>query len=457
MVLLAGSLGLQLSFDRVIGSDGFFHIRQAERAPFGDMPWMPHSLFADGWVDHQLLFHTLLRPFTWFGDDILGAKVGAAVFAAAAVEAVRRFLRARSVPVPLLWAVLTAGISWEFLLRIQMPRTQALSLVLMLAGMWALIERRPRALFGIAFLYAWTYQVALLLLPIAFLHALVDRRTPGAFRAPLVVAVGLAAGFTIHPQSPDTWVFLYEHVVLKVLNAQELPVGGEWTTGGDLHGATFVALALAGVHLLAVKERSRDAVFLWWTAAVSFVGCLIAVKFVEYSVPLAVIAWATAVRDDPDRKRPTWAPTWVVAVFCAALFLYSGHRVHTAVLETEPPPDRLAAAMAALDAHATPGDIVYHFSWSDFPELVFHGPEYRYIVGLDPHFLALEDPELWDLYSKIERGWGTNPSKPIAERFGARWAVLVLPHEGAEELLGNDPGLRELYRDPHAVVYAVAP
>jgi hypothetical protein len=144
---------------------------------------------------------------------------------------------------------------------------------------------------------------------------------------------------------------------------------------------------------------------------------------------------------------------WALAL--AAGLLFSAITMRSAVLATEPPPNRLAPALAALSLQAEPGDIVYHFSWNDFPELVFHGPRFRYIAGLDPHFLALYDPELWDLYSKIERGWGRNPSEPIANRFGARWAILVLPQEGAEEMLGGDPGLRVIHQDPHAIVYRV--
>ena len=102
------------------------------------------------------------------------------------------------------------------------------------------------------------------------------------------------------------------------------------------------------------------------------------------------------------------------------------------------------------------GETLFHFSWNDFPELVFHGPNYRYICGLDPHFLALQDASLWRLYQQISEGWGENPSKPIAQRFGARWALLVLPYEGAEELLGRDQGLHEEYRDENAILYRVS-
>ena len=111
--------------------------------------------------------------------------------------------------------------------------------------------------------------------------------------------------------------------------------------------------------------------------------------------------------------------------------------------------------MAWLSAHAEEGEIIYHFDWGDLPELVFHAPQLRYIVGLDPHFLALARPDLWDLYEKIGHGWGKNPSKPIRERFGARWAVLVLPWAGARESLSQDPQLVVRFADKGAVVYEV--
>jgi hypothetical protein len=422
------------------------------------MPWMPHSIFADGWVDHQLLFHTLMHPFTRVFDGVTAAKVSAAFFAAVAFDALRRLLRSMEIPWAGAVALIPAALSWQFLLRMEMPRTQSLSLALLLAGVGALVHRRPKLLFAWAFVYAWTYQVALLILPIAVLHALVFRRDTGVWKGPAAALGGLVAGFTLHPHFPRTWEFLHQHVVLKVLNRQELPVGSEWTTTGTAEEVFLVVLVAVGMHVVPSVRNpgaaSRRARFFVGLAVGGLIGTLISVKFVEYGAPLAVLGAVAVARDEASRRSVSPALLW--AVLAVGLSLSAWH-VRSAVLETEPDPDRLAPAMTALDAHAAPGDVVYHFGWSDFPELVFHGPEYRFIVGLDPHFLALHDPALWELYAKIERGWGTNPSKPIRERFGASWAVLVLPHEGAEELLSKDSGLQELHRDEHAVVYAVAP
>lgn len=454
-MILGALLAAQGSHDRIVGSDGFFHVAAA--ASLGSMPWMPLTVFGDGWVDHQLLFHALLAPLAWTLPPVLAAKAGAALLGALGLGALHLVLRRRDAPAPLLFALLPIAISWQFLVRLEMPRAQGLSLALMLACCLALLEGRHRLLFVLAWLYAWTYQVALLVLPIAVLHSgLLFLRRPGApeptWRAPVAALLGLAAGFVIHPHSPGTLRFLWQHVVLKVLNRDDLPVGTEWqpASPSDLFtigGGTLLVLGVAAV--LARRRLSHDVLFALLLAAGATVGALVAGKFLEYATPLSCLALGLALRDRPVRLQPLAAGT-------ALLALGSTAWATSAIERSEPPPDRLAPALDHLRAHAAPGERIYHFSWNDFPELVLHGPEYQYIVGLDPHFLQLAHPDLWTLYDRIGRGWGTNPSKPIAERFGATWAILVLPYPGEPEaLLDADPGLRRAWSDEHAVVYEV--
>ena len=146
-----------------------------------------------------------------------------------------------------------------------------------------------------------------------------------------------------------------------------------------------------------------------------------------------------------------------LALLVAAGLGWSSWKAAEGVMASEPPPDRLAPVTAWLRAADPAHPVVFHFSWNDWPELTFWGPENRYIVGLDPHFLYLADPDLWTLYDRIGAGWGNNPSKPIRDRFHARWALLVLPYPGAAALLDADPGLRLAYEDQHARLYEVMP
>ncbi len=471
-VLLAVSCAFQFSVPCIIGSDGFFHIRMAERVFTNQMPWMPMSVFGDGWIDHQLLFHLALAPFAWLLPGVTAAKLGAAVLAALAGWACYRFVRRRGGPLPLLFALLPFALSWTFWARMEMPRAQSLSLVLLVASLGAMLAGRHWLVFGLAWLYAWTYHVSVILLPIALLHlalaAGVSRKLPDArsWRVPLLAAAGLACGFVLHPHSPRTLSFLYQHVVVKVLNRRELPVGPEWVEGGVVTllkagWGGLAALALAMVAVAAARRRSVDTLFVTAVACCASLGAVTAVKFVEYAVPLSCLALALAVRDLMASRgvaldrRPAVRAALVVAVVAGVL--WSGLGLRWRSLEQFPDPARVEPAMAWISQHVPHGETVYHFSWSHFSELVFYGPEYRYIVGLDPHFLALQDPELWTLYERIGEGWGSNPSKPIRERFGAGWAVLVLPYPGAREVLGNDPGMTVVFEDDGAVVYRVEP
>jgi len=445
-------VAVQASFDRVVGSDGFFHVRQAERVLTGGMPWMPDSVFTAGWVDHQLGLHLLMWPLATVLPGITAVKAAGALFAAAGLIGWYAAARRLRLPAPLALALLPAT-SWLVLLRLEMPRAQGVSLLLLGAALVAIVERRPRWLAAVAFAYAWTYQVALVLLPIAALHAVVlaARRTPD-WRLPLAAAGGLLAGFAIHPHSPGTFRFLWQHVVLKVLNDTGLPVGLEWSDGSVesvlLRGAVgVVALGLA----LLRGRRSAES----WTLQLLATGALLAgiagTKFLEYGVPLSVLALGVALRDSGWRVRNRS----LLAVPLSLALLASSYQVRDAVLTTEPPPTARRDAMAFVRGVAEPGEPVFHFHWNDFPELVFWGPEFTYVVGLDPHFLALHNPPKWRLFDALGGAFGDRRSVAIAQAFGARWAVVSLPHPGAREALATDPGLRLVYEDRWALVYAV--
>lgn len=475
-LMLAGSFALQFSFSELDGVDGFFHILAADRLADGirgEMPWLPLTVFGDGWVDHQLLFHAALAPFAWLLPDAVAAKAGAATLAGFAAFALYRFLRRLQVPWALAWATLPFALSWTFWARMEMPRTQSMSLILLMWTMASLLRGKHGQVLAASWLYAWTYHVSVIVLPIAVLHALIAAGLPGSpvprralWRGPVAAAAGLAAGFLIHPHTPRTLWFVYQHTVVKVLNRDALQVGPEWLAGGHEKLLTTagwsVAALIAAVVLSAGARRWRVApVFVCTVAICATAGALFANKFVEYSVPLSFVALGVALgarRGPVGPLLPGWRRPFfraLAAVAILALLGWSGSRVHRAMKDHFHAPDRARGAMTWVTANVPAGETIFHFDWTQFPELAFHGRDHGYIVGLDPHFLAWKDRELWDLYQRISEGWGSNPSKPIRERFGCEYAVLLLPYPGAEELLEEDPGMEEVYADEGGIVYRV--
>jgi hypothetical protein len=473
-VVVAASLLLQSSFPHVIGSDGFFHLRMAHD-PLGEMPWMPRSIFAQDWVDHQLLFHLLMAPFAWAIEGIVAAKVSAAVFAALAVASCFLFLRTARVPGAAVFALLPGAVSWVFLLRMEMPRTQSLSLLFLVLGLSALRKGSLPLLFALAWAFMASYQVALILLPVALLHTLVcDRGGRGiTLRPSAAVAGGLLAGLSFHPHSPGTFGFLWQHVVQKVGNREGLPVGGEWRDGilsllgpavpeGEylrILSFSLGPLLLLGGALIALRlareRRSPETILLVILASGACLGLLAGSKAVEYAAPFSALAAGLSLRD----LSPAWLRSRRIrrrlGLALASVLLFQGSWLRASVHATEQSPDRFAAAADFLRSEAWPGEVVYHFSWGDFPELVWHAPEFRYIVGLDPHFLQLRSPELWTRYEELAVCSYANPSRPIRELFEARWALVSLPWRGAEDCMEQDPKMELVFRSEGALVYRV--
>lgn len=112
----------------------------------------------------------------------------------------------------------------------------SLSLILMVAAIYLLFERKYRWLLPPAFLYVWTYSLWVMLAVAAVIWTVVLlwSERPGNWRLverrPVVyVAVGVILGFVINPYFPHNVRLFYEHIAMKVtLSGFSTNVGGEW-------------------------------------------------------------------------------------------------------------------------------------------------------------------------------------------------------------------------------------
>ena len=101
------------------------------------------------------------------------------------------------------------------------------------------------------------------------------------------------------------------------------------------------------------------------------------------------------------------------------------------------------------------GERVFQTDWDDFPRLFYYNTHNTYLVGLDPTYMQLYDPESYDLWVLITRGEVRQPSQFIANKFQSRYVHSDLKHGKFLSYAEQDPGLREVYRDDQAVVYEV--
>lgn len=479
--------------------DAFFHARFAQLLPelgfTRHFRWTQFSLWRDSFADKDFLYHLFLVPFCRdAGEPLPGAKIGTLVLALSAVALLYVVLARLKAPWPLAWAALLALGNGAFLHRLLMVRSHVLSISLFLAGLLFVLERRPRALFVVGVLYSLSYSFPVVLLvtvlPVALLDLLSGkgRRALGALAA---AAAGVATGLVVHPYFPENVRTLW--TVVKVAGLASAPGGSPLVLGDEFErghvlvwlfqtvGASLPLVSLLVVSLVAWL-RKGDAPDAEARAAVAVAGTWLAAFFlaqrsIEYYCPAAIVAAALLLR---SLRRPTegaappapsprrrWLPAAGmagVALLAALLQPLSELQERNFQLRASPFPTEDAwrrnryfdGAGRWMRANLAPRTTVFHLSWDDFPELFYVAPEMNYIVGLDPTFLWVVDPERSALMEETSRG--KRPVEPARLRTAFGSDVLVVRRTRAAlhaELRGGK--LPVLYADPTAVIYSLSP
>lgn len=463
-------LTIQLGSRHLACIDVFFHMKLAllmrERGFIRDFPWMQFTVFRDHWVDQHFLFHLLLIPFTFFDNLVFGAKLAAATFAASALTAFTFFLRRRA-PYPLFWLLFLVASSSGFLYRMNMVRGQSLAIVFFLVFLGALLEKRPRTAFVVGFLFVWTYQLFLLLAPMALVvvFASVRDECRPALRAPVFGLLGVVAGMVLNPFFPYNLTFLYQHAVVKVMNRARLGVGGEWGpfeswTVVSENALVFVALGVLGLFLLLRPGRvSRTTLALAGIASIFFFMLMHSRRFIEYWPPFALLFVASGLADlvpwDRIRRANGFRPGLAAAVALFSVLAVRNHRQAVEDLNSNLPPDRYRAGAEWLAAHSSPGEVVFTTDWDDFAELFFYNHQNTYLVGLDPTFMLVYNSALFYEWDQIANGALGDAAPTIRRDFNARYVFTDYAHVDFIELANRDPKFSPVFRDQECAIYEI--
>ena len=485
-LFIAGLAFVQFGTPDMPDNDGFYHIKLAALMRVqGFKPefiWLPLSILnAREFYDHHFLFHVALIPFTLFSDLRLGAKVAAVVMAALAFLAIAWLFHRQRIPYAGLWALGLLGISDAFLYRMSITRAQSLSLAILAIAMLWLIERRYQRLAVLAFFYVWTYNAFPLMLALAVIYVVAIWLTEQRFeyQPVLYVGLGLLLGVLINPYFPQNVVFTYHHMLPKLTDATSVSVGNEWypyNTKQILENSTPALVAFAaGVLALGLTPRRMDSrtAFALLTALLFGLMLFQARRFVEYFPPFTLIfatfAWAPLLPSGDGAPQSTgepatapsalvtlmrFLPLGLLLVAVMAGIVVSAPRAREAVASSKPY-GLYAGASEWLAANTPAGSRVFQTDWDDFPRLFFYNTHNTYLVGLDPTYLQLYNPALYDEWVDITQGRMDEPSGEILHTFGARYVHTDLLHEGFLRVAAQDPGLKEVYRDGQAVVFEV--
>jgi hypothetical protein len=323
------------------------------------------------------------------------------------------------------------------------------------------------------------YDAFPLLIALAVMHflavALVEHRIE--FRPLLYTAVGILLGMIVNPYFPNNLIFSYHHMLPKLADATSVRVGNEWypyNTKQLLDNSLPALIAFAsGILALGLTGRKMDA----RTTLGLFVSLLFGMmlfqarRFVEYFPPFALIfaafAWAPVQGSDSDpapessTPRPQWMPLLqrylpVTLLFLAVVLgMVRSIPQARAAVDSSKPYGLYMNASLWLAKNTPAGARVFQTDWDDFPRLFYYNTHNTYLIGLDPTYLQIYNPDLYDLWVKITRGQVNHPSQIIATTFGSHYIHTDLQHGDFLQTAAEDPGLKEVYRDDQAVIFEV--
>jgi len=452
--------------------DGYYHIKWARliwenwRAKhfLPAFTWLPlTTLNAHDYVDHHLLFHVLLIPFTWFRDLQTGAKVAAVLFATLAVFSCYWLVVRYEIRYRLIWLIALLACSAPFLYRLNMTKAPPFAIIFLVFGTHFLFKRKFWPLLPLAFVFALTYDMFVLLIVAVAIWTIVIGWTEERFEwRPLTwVLLGSALGLVINPYFPHNLYLFYEHARVKITAGDfATKVGNEWypydTREFVINCYVALAAMLIGYLTFDTGDRKRAERPLYFLILSTLLMLMTArwKRFAEYFPPFAILFAAFALEQfwrgrtvfthlpqdvledlQPylDRQQPTAAAkeerqkeAWRIvklSLVGLALFLAllaNAYRTARDIAESEPR-DYYANGAAWMRANIPAGQMVFNTDWDDFPRLFFYDPTHVYVSGLDPTYLLDKNPQLSELYIKITTGDEEDPGPLIRDRFGARW------------------------------------
>lgn len=469
----------QFSSPNLVDRDGHYHIKYACLMRTEGLllreRWLTFTILNDQLLDHHFLYHVLLIPFT-FGDLRLGGKLAAVFFSTLMVMAFYAVLSKRDIPSRGFWILLLFSCSYPFLYRMSMTRVQAVSLIVLLLLFLMLVKERPAWVFILTAIYVWLHLSASVFgVCLAFLYLIT---TVIAGEKPAVKLLGFAfagwvAGYILNPSFPANVHFAWSSMTHKLALNDSVRVGNEWygyDTSFLLPSASLTFLSLlCGVIMTTVTDKKvrPDTLFALLVSSLFLAATMRSRRFVEYWPPFTILFCALATRDfvvsgagSLLTSRLRWSRNLLVSfiiigtVFCCARTF---RELLEDIVNRSPHTERYSAGAHWLATHAREGETVFNTRWDDFPEFFFHNSHNAFIVGLDPGYMAMKDPKLYQLWRRVAAGNVPQPAKIIRSRFHCRFVFTNNDQDDFINTLSQEKGVRRVYRDDSCSVFDISP
>jgi hypothetical protein len=500
--------------------DGYYHIKWSSLLweNFSQGKWLPTFewlpltvLNPQHYNDHHFLFHLLQIPFLWFLEPVKAAKVAAVVFSTLAIFSVYWLIHHYKIKYPLIWLAAIFTCANMFYYRMSMAKAPPLTIIITVAGIYLLFERKYQWLLPLMFAFVWTYSLFPLLFIAAAIWAVIIGWNEKKLEwAPVAYTFGgMVLGNIVNPYFPNNLLLFWEHFITKFKVGSDfaVSVGGEWYPYSGMELLTHLPVAMIAMlmgYILFMPKNGKlpeKATFFLMFVSVLLAAQFRSKRFAEYFPPFAVLfaafSWQAFLvpnrlelpedfkreiepylDTDKGTERDEWrraaktAGVWVLGI--VLIFYFYVNTVGLGwlgidqpglmnTLKDNEPNDKYRRSMAwatGVDANGKEnmpaGKRIFNCNWDDFPKLFFFNTKHTYVYGLDPNYLYSQHPDLYKLLLDITAGKTKDAGPIIRERFGADY--IFADAKENEEMIANalESGWVEMiYEDDEARILKI--
>jgi hypothetical protein len=493
--------------------DGYYHIRWSSLLweNFSQGKWLPTFewlpltvLNPQDYADHHFLFHLLQIPFLWFFEPVMAAKVAAVVFATLAIFSVYWLIYRYGIGYQLIWLLAILTCANMFFYRMNMAKAPPLTIIITIAGIYLLFERKYVWLAPLMFAFVWTYSLFPLLWIAALIWTVIILWNERRFEwRPLAYTTGgLILGNLINPYFPHNLMLFLEHFLekFKVGSDFVVSVGGEWYPYNGMELLTNFPVALAAMligYILFMPKNGKlpeKATFFLMFVTILLAAQFRSKRFAEYFPPFAILfvafswqAFTVNSRDElPDDVRRELEPfldvtkpsateawwvalkralVWTLGIVLFAAFLFNMVGFHylgidqnglVSDIRGNEENTRYQRAMEWAVANIPAGERIFNCNWDDFPKLFFYDQKHSYVYGLDPNYLYSQNPDLYKDLMDITGGKVDDPAPIIRDKFGANYIFADAKENDDMIIKALDSGwVDKVYEDDEARILKI--
>jgi hypothetical protein len=493
--------------------DGYYHIRWSsllwENFSHGKwlptFEWLPLTVLnPQDYADHHFLFHLLQIPFLWFFEPVMAAKVAAVVFATLAIFSVYWLIYRYGIGYQLIWLLAILTCANMFYYRMNMAKAPPLTIVITIAGIYLLFQRKYVWLAPLMFAFVWTYS----LFPLLWIAALIwtaiiawnERRFE--WRPLAYTTGGLILGNVINPYFPHNLMLFAEHFLekFKVGSDFVVAVGGEWYPYNGMELLTNFPVALGAMligYILFMPKNGKlpeKATFFLMFVTILLAAQFRSKRFAEYFPPFAVLfvafSWQAFTLNSkselpedvkrelepfldvtkPSATEAWWgalkqALVWTLGIVLFAAFLFNMVGFHyfgidqnglVSDIRGNEENTRYQRATEWANANIPAGERIFNCNWDDFPKLFFYDQKHSYAYGLDPNYLYSQNPDLYKDLMDITGGKVDDPAPVIRDKFGAKYIFADAKENDDMIIKALDSGwVEKAYEDDEARILKI--